>query len=43
MIIAEKLTKKFNGFLAVDKISFEVKESEIFGFWDPMGLEKPPP
>ncbi len=37
IIIAENLTKKFNGFTAVDHISFKVEKGEIFGFLDPNG------
>jgi ABC-2 type transport system ATP-binding protein len=32
VIIAEKLTKRFGDFTAVDQISFDVKKGEIFGF-----------
>jgi len=39
-IIAEKLTKKFNDFTAVDNISFQVKRGEIFGFLGPNGAGK---
>ncbi len=34
------LTKKFNGFTAVDHISFDVKKGEIFGFLGPNGAGK---
>jgi ABC-2 type transport system ATP-binding protein len=40
MIEVKDLTKKFNGFTAVDHISFEVKESEIFGLLGPNGAGK---
>jgi ABC-2 type transport system ATP-binding protein len=40
MIKVKNLTKKFNGFTAVDHISFEVKESEIFGLLGPNGAGK---
>lgn len=40
IIKVENLTKKFNSFLAVDDISFEVKEGEIFGFLGPNGAGK---
>ncbi|MBX0320354.1 MULTISPECIES: ABC transporter ATP-binding protein [Shouchella] len=36
----EKLTKKFGDFIAVDHISFSVKEGEIFGFLGPNGAGK---
>jgi ABC-2 type transport system ATP-binding protein len=40
MIEVSDLTKKFNGFTAVDHVSFEVKESEIFGLLGPNGAGK---
>jgi len=39
-IKVEKLTKIFNGLKAVDNISFEVKEGEIFGLLGPNGAGK---
>ena len=32
VIVAEGLTKRFGDFVAVDHISFQVEEGEIFGF-----------
>ncbi|HTS44723.1 MAG TPA: ABC transporter ATP-binding protein [Puia sp.] len=40
VITAEKLTKKFGAFTAVDSISFEVKKGEIFGFLGANGAGK---
>lgn len=40
MIIAEKLTKRFGDFTAVDAISFEVNRGEIFGFLGANGAGK---
>jgi ABC-2 type transport system ATP-binding protein len=40
VITAEKLTKKFGGFTAVDHISFEVYKGEIFGFLGANGAGK---
>lgn len=40
VIIVKNLTKSFNGFVAVNKISFSVKEGEIFGFLGPNGAGK---
>ena len=40
MIKVDKLTKRFGEFLAVDKISFEVKEGEMFAFLGPNGAGK---
>ncbi|MGM0366117.1 MAG: ABC transporter ATP-binding protein [Actinomycetota bacterium] len=40
MIEARNLTKKFNGHLAVDNISFEVNESEILALLGPNGAGK---
>lgn len=40
IIKAEKLEKKFKNFVAVNKISFEIKQGEIFGFLGPNGAGK---
>lgn len=40
IIEVKNLTKKFNGRTAVDRISFEVKKGEIFGFLGPNGAGK---
>ncbi|MBS1656098.1 MAG: ABC transporter ATP-binding protein [Bacteroidetes bacterium] len=40
VITAEKLTKKFGDFVAVDHISFEVNKGEIFGFLGANGAGK---
>ena len=40
VIIAEKLTKRFGSLVAVNNISFSVKEGEIFGFLGPNGAGK---
>lgn len=39
-IEVEKLTKRFNGFTAVDSLSFSVEEGEIFGLLGPNGAGK---
>jgi ABC-2 type transport system ATP-binding protein len=40
IIVVKNLVKKFNGFSAVDNISFEVKPGEIFAFLGPNGAGK---
>lgn len=40
MIRVENLTKKFGDIIAVENISFDIKESEIFGFLGPNGAGK---
>ena len=40
MIQVENLVKSYNGFLAVDNISFEVKKGQILGFLGPNGAGK---
>ncbi|HTY75927.1 MAG TPA: ATP-binding cassette domain-containing protein [Candidatus Nanoarchaeia archaeon] len=39
-IVARGLTKRYGDFLAVDSISFEVNQGEIFGFLGPNGAGK---
>lgn len=39
-IIVKKLTKKFNGFTAVDHIDFTIKTGELFGLLGPNGAGK---
>jgi ABC-2 type transport system ATP-binding protein len=40
MIITENLTKRFNGILAVEGLSLQVREGEVFGFLGPNGAGK---
>ena len=40
IIETKNLTKKFNDFIAVDHVSFEVTKGEIFGFLGPNGAGK---
>src|SRR4030095_8625443 len=40
VITAEKLTKKFGDFVAVDNITFQVMKGEIFGFLGANGAGK---
>lgn len=40
MIRTQNLTKKYNGFKAVDNLNLEVKEGEIYGFLGPNGAGK---
>jgi ABC-2 type transport system ATP-binding protein len=39
-IVAEGLTRRFDGFVAVDDVSFEVETGEVFGFLGPNGAGK---
>ena len=40
VIIVEKLTKRYGDFTAVNDISFQVQEGEIFGLLGPNGAGK---
>jgi ABC-2 type transport system ATP-binding protein len=40
MLRIENLTKSFNGLIAVDRVSFEVRKGEVFGFLGPNGAGK---
>jgi ABC-2 type transport system ATP-binding protein len=40
IITTENLTKSFNGFTAVDHLSFSVQKGEVFGFLGPNGAGK---
>jgi ABC-2 type transport system ATP-binding protein len=40
MIVAENLTKRFDGTLAVDGLDLKVREGEVFGFLGPNGAGK---
>ena len=40
VVSARKLVKRYDGFLAVDHIDFDIKEGEIFGFLGPNGAGK---
>jgi ABC-2 type transport system ATP-binding protein len=40
VIVTDNLTKKFNTTVAVDRLSLEVKEGEVFGFLGPNGAGK---
>lgn len=40
IIVARELTKKFGDLTAVDRISFTIKEGELFGFLGPNGAGK---
>jgi lipooligosaccharide transport system ATP-binding protein len=40
MIVAKNLVKKYNDFVAVDGINFEVKRGESFGLLGPNGAGK---
>ena len=40
MILCESLTKRFNTILAVDRLTLQVNQGEVFGFLGPNGAGK---
>jgi ABC-2 type transport system ATP-binding protein len=40
VIKTEDLTKKYNGFTAVNKLNLEIRQGEIFGLLGPNGAGK---
>lgn len=40
VITTDRLTRKFGEFTAVDKVSFQVRKGEVFGFLGPNGAGK---
>jgi len=40
MIVTDGLTKRFNGHVAVDRLTLEIDEGEVFGFLGPNGAGK---
>ena len=39
-VVVDNLEKRFGGFVAVDRVSFQVNRGEIFGFLGPNGAGK---
>jgi ABC-2 type transport system ATP-binding protein len=39
-VVVENLEKRFGGFVAVDRVSFQVRRGEVFGFLGPNGAGK---
>jgi ABC-2 type transport system ATP-binding protein len=39
-VVAEALTRRFGAFVAVDRVSFQVRQGEVFGFLGPNGAGK---
>lgn len=39
-VVVEEITRRFGDFVAVDRVSFEVAKSEVFGFLGPNGAGK---